>query len=313
VLTEELASAFTRLNRHPLWLRVGQEDRDPATFLLSVVTAARRVHADAGQATLRLMTEQPGPVFGWPPLFVQLAQDLRFYLATGGALVLEDVHNTVSYPTLAMLGRHLLPELDGVAPCVLVAQSSPSPGVLNGCVRHATSEFRLTAPTVKELLENWAPELAPRALDRAVALVGGRAAVLAGLRDLNDTSGGGLEPLLGHIASVKDLVARIAETLLADVDGRARCALGLATRIEYAHPPVRGSSPWRMAGCASAHAGGNHWGTCWASAPCQTAAPCTSRRIGCLRSVPANRPSRSIWKSVILIVRPGLSGTGPAR
>ena len=108
VLTEELASAFTRLNRHPLWLRVGQEDRDPATFLLSVVTAARRVHADAGQATLRLMTEQPGPVFGWPPLFVQLAQDLRFYLATGGALVLEDVHNTVSYPTLAMLGRHLL-------------------------------------------------------------------------------------------------------------------------------------------------------------------------------------------------------------
>jgi len=238
VLTEELASAFTRLNRHPLWLRVGQEDRDPATFLLSVVTAARRVHADAGQATLRLMTEQPGPVFGWPPLFVQLAQDLRFYLATGGALVLEDVHNTVSYPTLAMLGRHLLPELDGVAPCVLVAQSSPSPGVLNGCVRHATSEFRLTAPTVKELLENWAPELAPRALDRAVALVGGRAAVLAGLRDLNDTSGGGLEPLLGHIASVKDLVARIAETLLADVDGRARCALGLATRIEYAHPAM---------------------------------------------------------------------------
>ena len=69
VLTEELASAFTRLNRHPLWLRVGLEDRDPATFLLSVVAAARRLHHDAGQATLRLMTEQPGPVFGWPPLF----------------------------------------------------------------------------------------------------------------------------------------------------------------------------------------------------------------------------------------------------
>ena len=238
VLTEELASAFTRLNRHPLWLRVGPEDRDPATFLLSVVTAARRLHRDAGQDTLRLMTEQPGPVFGWRQLFVQLAHDLRRYLASDGALVLEDVHNTVSYPTLAMLGRHLLPELDGVAPCVLVAHSSPSPGVLNGCVRRSASEIRLTAPTVRELLETWAPGLTPRAVDRAVALVGGRAAVLAGLRDLNATANGGLEPLLDHITSVKALVARIAETLLTDAGGTARCALGLAARIEYAHPAM---------------------------------------------------------------------------
>ena len=238
VLTEELASAFTRLNRHPLWLRVGPEDRDPATFLVSVVTAARRLHQDAGQATLRLMTERPGPVFGWPPLFAQLAHDLRFHLAANGALVLEDVHNAVSHPTLAMLGRHLLPELDGVAPCVLVAHASPSPGVLNGCVRRSTREFRLTAPTVKELLESWAPQLTPRALDRAVALVGGRAAVLAGLRDLSATADGGLEPLLADIASVKDLVARIAEALLTEAGGNARCALGLAIRIEYAHPAM---------------------------------------------------------------------------
>jgi DNA-binding SARP family transcriptional activator len=238
VLTEELASAFSRLNHHPLWLRVGLEDRDPATFLLSVVTAARRVHHDAGRATLRLMTEQPGPVFGWRPLFVQLARDLRCHLAANGALVLEDVHNTVSYPTLSMLARYLLPELDGVAPCVLVAHSSPPPGILNGCVRRSTSEFRLTAPAVKDLLGSWAPELTPQALDRAVALVGGRAAVLAGLRDLNATTDGGLEPLLDRMATVKDLMARIAETLLTDVDGKARRALGLAARIEYAHPAM---------------------------------------------------------------------------
>src|SRR5262249_29737510 len=118
VLTEELASASTRLNRHPLWLRVGPEDRDPATFLLSVVTAARRVHPDAGQAPLRLMTREAGPGFRWRPPFVAVGPGLRFYLATGGALLPEDVHNTVSYPTLSMLGRHLLPELEGVAPCV---------------------------------------------------------------------------------------------------------------------------------------------------------------------------------------------------
>ena len=36
MLTECLASAFTRLDRQPVWLRLGPEDRDPATFLLSL-------------------------------------------------------------------------------------------------------------------------------------------------------------------------------------------------------------------------------------------------------------------------------------
>ena len=63
-LTEGLALAFSDLDRHPLWLRLGPEDSDPATFLLSLVTAARRLHRDAGQATLKLMKEQPGPAPG---------------------------------------------------------------------------------------------------------------------------------------------------------------------------------------------------------------------------------------------------------
>ena len=92
-LTEGLALAFSDLDRRPLWLRLGPEDSDPATFLLSLVTAARRQHRDAGQATLALMKEQPGPVFGWPPLYTQLARDLRVCLAPGGALVLEDIHH----------------------------------------------------------------------------------------------------------------------------------------------------------------------------------------------------------------------------
>ena len=49
-LTEGLALAFSDLDRRPLWLRLGPEDSDPATFLLSLVTAARRLHHDAGQA-----------------------------------------------------------------------------------------------------------------------------------------------------------------------------------------------------------------------------------------------------------------------
>src|SRR5512146_985231 len=84
-LTEGLALAFSGLDRHPLWLRLGPEDSDPATFLLSLVTAARRLRRDAGQATIRLMKEQPGPVFGWPSLYAQLAHDLRACLSPRGA------------------------------------------------------------------------------------------------------------------------------------------------------------------------------------------------------------------------------------
>jgi DNA-binding SARP family transcriptional activator len=239
VLTEGLASAFTRLDRHPLWLRLGPEDRDPATFLLSLVTAARRFHRDAGLATLRLMREQPGPVFGWPPLFTQLARDLRFCLISHGALVLEDVHNvSADCPTLSMVSRYLLPEFVGVAPCVLVAHCSPPSAALGKCVRRSASGLRLTAPAVRRLLEKWAPGLTIRARNRAVALIGGRAAILAGLRDLAATSDRCLEPLLERVASREELVARIAEILLTDVGCEGRCVLGLAERIEYAHPAM---------------------------------------------------------------------------
>src|ERR1700733_14931026 len=63
MLTEGLATAFTRSDRPPVWLGVVPEDRDPATFLLSLVDAARRFQDQAGQATLELMRAQPGPVF----------------------------------------------------------------------------------------------------------------------------------------------------------------------------------------------------------------------------------------------------------
>ena len=111
-LTEGLALAFSGLDRHPLWLRLGPEDSDPATFLLSLVTAARRLDPDVGQATLKLMKEQPGPVFGWPQLYAQLARELQVCLALQGALVLEDIHHaSADSPTLPLVGKYLLPEL----------------------------------------------------------------------------------------------------------------------------------------------------------------------------------------------------------
>jgi len=238
-LTEGLALAFSDLGRHPLWLRLGPEDSDPATFLLSLVTAARRLHRDAGQGTLKLMKEQPGPVFGWPPLYRQLARDLRICLAPQGALVLEDIHHAAAdSPTLSLVGRYLLPGLAGAGPCVLVSHGMPQAADLGQYRRRSASELRLSASAVGRTLEKWAPELTSRARDRAMWLVGGRAALLAGLRELASTAGHGLEPLLERVASRDELAARTAEILLTGAGREARCMLGLATRIEYAHPAM---------------------------------------------------------------------------
>ena len=238
ILTEGLSLAFTRSDRRPLWLRLGPEDRDPATFLLSLVTAARRLRRDAGQATLELMARQPGPVFGWPPLFTQLARDLRLCLDSRGALVLEDIHQAAADGlTLSMVGRHLLPGLAGAGPCVLVSRPNPRSAPPGTFLRRSADELLLPAPAVSRLLDEWAPELSAQACVQAVRLIGGRAAILAGLRHLA-AAGQGLTPLLERAASREELVARTAEILLAEADHETRCVLGLAARIEYAHPAM---------------------------------------------------------------------------
>ena len=235
MLTEGLALALRRSDRHPVWLRLGPEDRDPASFLLSLVAAARRFHDNAGQATLELMTQQPGPVFGWPALFTQMARDLRSCLDGQGALVLEDIHYaSAGSPTLSNLSRYLLPGLAGAGPCVLTSrQGTP----LEGGTRRSVRELRLSAPAVRKLLDTWAPDLTALARDRAVRLIGGRASFLAGLRELAATDLG-LAPLLARVSSGDELVARTADILLASCDRDARRALGLAARVEYAHPAM---------------------------------------------------------------------------
>jgi DNA-binding SARP family transcriptional activator len=237
LLTEGLASALTRLGRRPVWLRLGAEDRDPGTFLVSLVTAARRSHRDLGQATLEQMRARPGPIYGWPPLFAQLAGELGDCLAEHGALVVEDVaHTCERCRTLSLVRVHLIPALESVAPCVLVVHHSPPPAGPCQCARRSTCEPRVPAPAVEQVLNECAPALTGRVRDRVLALIGGRATVLAGLRDVHAMVGDAdLERLLKRVSSCAELLTRVAKTLLANADNEGRRALGLAVRLEYVH------------------------------------------------------------------------------
>jgi DNA-binding SARP family transcriptional activator len=237
LLTEGLASALARLGRRPVWLRLGAEDRDPGTFLVSLVTAARRSHRDLGQATLEQMRLRPGPIYGWPALFAQLAGELGGCLAEHGALVVEDVaHACERCRTLSLVRMHLIPTLESVAPCVLVAHHSPPPAGPCQCARRSTCEPRVPAAVVEQVLDEYAPALSGRVHDKALALIGGRASVLAGLRHVRAVVGDAdLERLLKRVRNYAELLTRAAETLLANTDDEGRRALGLAVRLEYVH------------------------------------------------------------------------------
>jgi DNA-binding SARP family transcriptional activator len=235
VLSEGLASTFARMGRHPMWLRLGPEDRDPGTFLVSLVTAAQRFSSNMGHTTLKLMRARPGPAFGWPPLLAHLARELRDGMARRGALVLEDAHHAwAGCPTFSLVRSDLLPELEGVAPCVILLDHVPPSPAIWKCARRSASEFLLPPQTVTQMLDEYAPGLTKRTRDRAVRLIGGRAAVLAGIRSVHAMRGGGLESVLDRVTSWEELLVRLAQALLANADGEARRALALATRIGYA-------------------------------------------------------------------------------
>ena len=236
VLTEGLTSALARVGRNPLWLRLGPEDRDPGTFLVSLVAAAQRMSIGVGQRTLGLMRARPGPVFGWSPLFAQLARELLEGMAGRGALVLEDAHRVwTGSPTLPLVSADLLPELEGAAPCVILTQRALWPAGAWPGTRRSASELCLPPQAVERMLDEFAPALASRARDRVVTLIGGRAAVLAGLRCVGTAAGGSLEPLLDGVTHWEELLARLAQSLLANAGSPERRWLALATRVGYAH------------------------------------------------------------------------------
>jgi DNA-binding SARP family transcriptional activator len=236
LLTEGLAEALRREGRRPLWLRLSPHDRDPGAFLASLAAAAQRSRHDAARATLDLMRARPGPVYGWPPLFAQLAADLTASLADG-ALVLENVHHTwAGTGTFALFSTEMLPRLADVAPCVLLASGSPPRGALGDCALRSGPELRTPPSVVLGVLDECASALPGRVRDRAAALIAGQPAVLAGLRATGAGDHHDLRGVFERARCEDELLTGLAEVLLINADRDGRRALGLALRTKYTHP-----------------------------------------------------------------------------
>jgi len=235
--TEGLAAALVRKSRRPIWLRLGPQDRDPGTFLVSLATSAARF--GAANVTLELMRAKPGPVYGWPSLFARLGAEMGGRLSQGGALVLENVqHAWDRTTTFTLLSTELLPALAHTVPCVLVACGSPPPGVSGAWVRRSRDDLSLPLTAARRALDEIGLPLSRRAPERVTALAA-RPTVLAAIRAARCSAGPrALANLLERAHDEKELLTQLAGVLLAGTSEDRRHALGLALRIEYTHPAM---------------------------------------------------------------------------
>ena len=235
--SEGLAAAFVRRNRRPIWLRLGPQDRDPGTFLVSLATAAARF--GAANVTLELMRAKPGPVYGWPSLFAGLGAEMGGRLSEGGALVLENVqHAWNGTATFTLLSTDLLPALARAVPCVLVASGSPPQGLPGAWVRRSRGDLSLPPTAARRALDQMGLPLSRHAYERVTALAA-RPAVLAGIRAARCSAGPRtIASVLERAHGEKDLLTQLAAVLLAGTSEDGRRALGLALRVGYTHPAM---------------------------------------------------------------------------
>ncbi|HEY3229474.1 MAG TPA: BTAD domain-containing putative transcriptional regulator [Roseiflexaceae bacterium] len=241
LLTDSLAAALAEHKRPTLWLRLGPEDGDPATFLVSLIAAAQRLCPGVGQATQEHMRRQPGPIVGWPALFAHLGQELAAALPPSGALVLEDSHHlNDTHPTLALVGAHLLPALPRTVACILTADHRLPAGALPADTVHVgANELSLDPRAALELAERADTELSTACVRRMVALTEGRAVVHAGLCAASAMLGSALiEQAVERATSGDDLLARVARAGLMVADADAQRVLALTMRLEYSHPAL---------------------------------------------------------------------------
>ncbi|MFI0446426.1 BTAD domain-containing putative transcriptional regulator [Actinomadura sp. 6N118] len=251
LLTEGLATVLARRTDQVIWSRMGSEDRDPASFLLSVIAGAQRHEPEFGQETLTLMRRCPGPVEGWPPLFNQLGCELRKHLCETGAIVLENVHHlNGKSPVFALAGAHLFPVLDAGTTCVLVSHGRiPLTLLPKGALYRGPADLRMPSARIQRSLREIAPDLPARERDRMSVLAHGRAAVIDAVRAVK-TSLGGEEvlPSILRACRSRNPLAPFGEALLDRVTAEARQALGLVMRTQYGHvgltPDSAPRGPW---------------------------------------------------------------------
>ena len=241
LLSDSLAGRIMRQARPLVWLRMDQEDRDPATLLLSIISAVRRQQPDFGNETTGLMREKPGPIYGWAPLFAVLGSELRESLDPTTILVFEKLDRLEEGPgAIWLLGSQLIPAIPSTAACILISnQEIPSVALTERAVRWEANDLRLNDQAFLSLVDCiGTPRLAGH-INQLEALSEGRPEVLAGICMACNLLG--MDYMLKEFErtrSMDDLLENTTRALIGQTDIQSRQALGLLVHLEYNHPKL---------------------------------------------------------------------------
>jgi DNA-binding SARP family transcriptional activator len=252
VLTSRLAGLLQELHVPSAWLRIGIEDRDPATLLMSLVNCLESTFPGIRKRSMEYMRRRPGPVYGWAPLFSTLARDVCDACGSSGnhppiALVVQHVHMLYDSPTALLLLKDIfLPLLPACASRILTSHLTPPKGVLPGYgILRSEQELRLEESEALIMAQNSlisaqksagdGPLTFPlSSLRQLIALSDGCAEALAGMCMAYPIVGGpALKRLVESANSRVDLMARIARCWLRAAPWTISDMWTLALRLEY--------------------------------------------------------------------------------
>ncbi len=241
LLTGCLAGVLAQAGRPVVWLRLGPEDCDPASFLLALIGAAQPLQPELGQDTQHQMRIRPGPVQGWPPLFLALGRELNQGLPPHSALVIEDFHHLYAHPqTFPLFRSYLLPALQNGIGCFLISHQTlkKSDFPLHSQVV-GVYDLRLDSEAGVNLARRYAPELPPDSIRRALALSDGRPEALVSLFTASRMLAPGLvRKAITQANTLGQLCAALLRDGLTVTAPNGVQALALALQLNYLHPDL---------------------------------------------------------------------------
>ncbi len=253
---ESLADALREHHKSIIWLRLGLEDQDPATLLLSLIESARRLNPAIGVRTLERMKLTPGPVMGWPGLYDLFARELADGLPAASAIVLEYVHLLKpSQYTIWLLTNHLLARLPASLSQILItAQTLALSGLPSQPDQYGDLDLKMDSKDAPAMAAACRVDLSEECLHKAAELVDGRSVVFAGILEAcQDLGASFIQGAILHAKNASQLMTTIIRARLESASSDEVRALLLALHLDYCHPelskavlgrPVMPGGPW---------------------------------------------------------------------
>jgi DNA-binding SARP family transcriptional activator len=236
-----LADAMRKKGKSLFWMRLGQEDRDPATFLLSLIEGVRKVLPNFGTSTFARMQRYPGPVAGWPPLYSHLAEELSGWLPESYAMVFEHAHLlSTSQPTLAVLGTQLLAGLPASIPRIVLSHRTlPSESFPAYTIVKNSDGLKMDTGAGLSFADGAKMTLPVPLVQRVLSLMDGRAVPLAGIASASRVLGlDFVQRLVARCRSGDQLLDQIVRAWLSAASAEELHALSLALDLNYIHPEI---------------------------------------------------------------------------